>query len=1442
MDFRRGRVLPWAPSRCGVFLMGQNKKERVQRQGCPKPVSAGSVSSDPMPGWLKTDKALATGESFFRPVDWLAFGITTLVTLLGYCLTISPDLTLEDCGELAVGSMYAGVPHPPGYPVWTLYTWLFTKLVPISNIAFRVALSSAFAAALSSGLLALLTCRASARIIEGMEWLGGIDERLVKRITLVGGCVAGLMLGFSGFMWSQAVIVEVYTLSVLSLMGVLCCLYRWTQDTARMRYLYWTFFWFGICLCNHQTLIVAAMGIETVILFAHPRLGRNFFTVNALVYLAVLVAMARGSTELFSGNAPMLVIFHMLGVSFIGIAGLLWFVTLAQDSGRGGFNPVLELRDSLKIFWSGLAYAGGAVFYLFMPLASMTNPPINWGYPRTWLGFLHAFTRGQYQQTNPTTDFFQFLGQARMYIEGAADEFSVFMLLAILPFALLLKMKNRERGWMIGSFAIYICLAGLLMILLNPTPDKHGRDMTRVFFASSHVLLAMWIGFGVTLFCALIARRYFQMRLALGFGLVVAAAMAMVAWSTELAETQFFLNHWTRGFAFCLIVFLAALFLVHRDERGKDRGQSLSPMIVLAVLAFLPAWSILSHWGENEQRGHLFGFWYGHDMFTPPFTEQNGEPIYPEMSENAILFGGTDPGRFNPTYMIFAESFTDPAKRRDPEFDRRDVALITQNALADSTYLDTVRAHYQRSKQIDWNLADPTYIPFASGVKNKLFGTNFLSGFSGAIDKWMIGMGSDWEVGRRTSGSYYVPEQILKPVALAKRIAHQNDELARSLLDKLSDEGRGACIKPTADDALREILANDFNAIIDGDTIWDDAVFAGFEFSSTTLALRQQVAALGQAQPRRVEENGWYIRWKQARVRLNRRLLDELLAEFVSPGQAGLYPDLELNTPTQLEAEIAFAEYLQEADAREKAGALKPGEVVNRIGDRVSVAGQVSVMQINSKLAKLLFDKNPERDFFIEVSFPLEWMYPHLTPYGIILKLNRDEVPEITDEMMRKDRLFWAQYQTRLTGNWITDDTSVRQIADWAVKTYQRWNLDGYTGNPAFVRDEASQKAFSKLRTSIADIYRWRINNYKLAITKEADAAKRDEMKQKQDRMTREYIFALKQAWAFCPYSPEVLSHFTQLLLTLGYDEFKAGDKVSAQARREDAIHLVTTYERFDPESPMLSHLIRGVQQFNSVLEGKAPTAGSQAAASGLDLSDQEVKQIQQQLVGLQQRHTANPDDPKVTLELATIYLRLKQNDQALKLIDALVIKPNLEISTRFTIASVYQNLGQGTKAEQQNRIAREALKQLESRLTAEPENFDLALDLATTHVQLGQAQRGVDVLAQAVQQSTINTTNLLMAAQFFNHLGSQKQLEAALVVLTRKMPESPEGWYDLAAVQAAQQDRTEDSWASLAKALTLDKQRRATNATADNIHKRAVNDPRFTDVRRLPGFKAWQP
>ena len=68
----------------------------------------------------------------FRRIDWVAFLLVSLVVMAGYLLTIAPDLTLEDPGELAVASMYAGVPHPPGYPVWTVYTWLFTKILAVN--------------------------------------------------------------------------------------------------------------------------------------------------------------------------------------------------------------------------------------------------------------------------------------------------------------------------------------------------------------------------------------------------------------------------------------------------------------------------------------------------------------------------------------------------------------------------------------------------------------------------------------------------------------------------------------------------------------------------------------------------------------------------------------------------------------------------------------------------------------------------------------------------------------------------------------------------------------------------------------------------------------------------------------------------------------------------------------------------------------------------------------------------------------------------------------------------------------------------------------------------------------------------------------------------------------------------------------------------------------
>ena len=241
--------------------------EKKPGSGPPNKTTAAIVAPRPAP--------------LYRRIDWITFAITTILVFIGYYWTLAPDLTLEDSGELAVGSFYAGVPHPPGYPVWTLYTWLFTVLVPFSNIAWRVALSSAVAGALSCGLIALMVSRGSSMIIEGIAELKNIDRRRENAICVVAGFVAGALMGFNGYMWSQAVIVEVYTFSVLSLVGVLVCLLHWIYVPNRRRYLYAAFFLFGICFTNHMTLVLAAMGIEILIAAAQPKLGRDLFSQTA---------------------------------------------------------------------------------------------------------------------------------------------------------------------------------------------------------------------------------------------------------------------------------------------------------------------------------------------------------------------------------------------------------------------------------------------------------------------------------------------------------------------------------------------------------------------------------------------------------------------------------------------------------------------------------------------------------------------------------------------------------------------------------------------------------------------------------------------------------------------------------------------------------------------------------------------------------------------------------------------------------------------------------------------------------------------------------------------------------------------------------------------------------------------------------------------------------
>src|SRR5512137_3151898 len=154
----------------------------AERDGRKPPKSPSAPAPGPVP-------------PLFRPLDWLALAITLGVVWTVYLLTLAPELTLEDSGELVTGAFYAGIPHPPGYPVWTIYSWLWTALLPIGNMAWRVSVGQAFSGAMACGLLALMVSRGSSMFMEGIEEVKGMTGKWEGAICLICAVSAGLLLG-----------------------------------------------------------------------------------------------------------------------------------------------------------------------------------------------------------------------------------------------------------------------------------------------------------------------------------------------------------------------------------------------------------------------------------------------------------------------------------------------------------------------------------------------------------------------------------------------------------------------------------------------------------------------------------------------------------------------------------------------------------------------------------------------------------------------------------------------------------------------------------------------------------------------------------------------------------------------------------------------------------------------------------------------------------------------------------------------------------------------------------------------------------------------------------------------------------------------------------------------------------------------------------------------
>lgn len=562
----------------------------------------------------------ADSTPMFLRADWLVALATTLISGAVYFYTAQPNVGLLDSGEFIAAAQHFGVPHPTGYPLWTLLAWLF-QLLPLGNAAWEVNLFSGFCGALAVGATTLL---ASSMLRWMMPWWGAPEGRANAVVVALIAGTFGLLFAFSFSFWTQAVIAEVYTLHGLLIGLFLLSLYWWVRRPERDLPILATFFSFSLCMSNHHlTLALAPLPLLVPLL------------VRRSVFWEVLVAAVVSASLVY------------LGFAWLSNDATTWSTAM-----RFFYFALLGLLVLLVLKWRRtdvrivllvpLAVILGLLPYAYMPLASSTNPPMNWGYTRTPEGFFYSINRTQY--AGSLSDLIvRTLGKGM----GTAPE----------------KPPEQEDPERISTLELGREFIGF-----------YWRKLVESF--TPWCIVAFFAGVLAVFRLPLRQRTFLYL---IFFGFVLAAFLQPIMERTETTIDAWSLQFPYHGYSYLLFALLCAsgtAFVLARLMSFRPGFRH-----VAWVLPLLPLWTAWQNEPLCSQRGHWFGWDYGHDMLK-------------DLPKDAFVFGGTDPGRFVPTYMILGESYVDPKYRRDRDFDRRDLVIVTQNALADAFYQKYIHDHY----------------------------------------------------------------------------------------------------------------------------------------------------------------------------------------------------------------------------------------------------------------------------------------------------------------------------------------------------------------------------------------------------------------------------------------------------------------------------------------------------------------------------------------------------------------------------------------------------------------------------------------------------------------------------------------------------------------------------------------------------------------------------
>lgn len=182
-----------------------------------------------------------------------------------FILTLAPDVTFTDSGELAASCVTLGICHPTGYPLFTILGHLWTQLPIGGSAVYKLNLLAALFTALSAYVIYFGTLIFTA-IIRPKSF----DKKNVFSKYHILSAAIALGYAFARTIWDQGTSIEVYSLHIFLLNLTIYFILRAIQKPENaLRNFVFAGFTVGLGFANHLTTILIIPSAVFVFLFPY---------------------------------------------------------------------------------------------------------------------------------------------------------------------------------------------------------------------------------------------------------------------------------------------------------------------------------------------------------------------------------------------------------------------------------------------------------------------------------------------------------------------------------------------------------------------------------------------------------------------------------------------------------------------------------------------------------------------------------------------------------------------------------------------------------------------------------------------------------------------------------------------------------------------------------------------------------------------------------------------------------------------------------------------------------------------------------------------------------------------------------------------------------------------------------------------------------------------